>query len=436
MNRRTFLKSSAALAVAAALPALAFAATKNTLLSDIGCGRATGYAEANKIITHDGKTHVAWIDSPPEGFRIRVRTLDHASNEWSPMYTIGEGYDNHGGPALTIDSKGYLHIAYYPHHHPMRYRKSLRPNDASEWGAEEQVGERTTYPTLVCGPDDTLYLTCRVSSREVPWETQLFTKPADGAWSEPRTILQSEHMAYSHFMEALAWGPDHKTLHLATRIYSGEGRTGHTIGYMKSEDFGQTWTKRDGSPIEMPATASTVDVVATASDDAETGLRAGAMAVSPDNKPYILCSDYDARPCEAWIAFPGEDGAWQRRMLRQFLPDEYKDWGLATTGGITFNEGGDLHVVLTGYKDVAPGASLWGHAAAEIVGFVSKDNGKTFSAEFLTTPDEDTPRWLPNMERPTGHNRVKGNPGIIYTEGGAGEKNTELLANNVYRVTR
>jgi hypothetical protein len=54
------------------------------LLSDQGCRRATGYAEANKIVTHNDRTHVAWLDSPTEGFRVRVRTLDRTTGSlWS-----------------------------------------------------------------------------------------------------------------------------------------------------------------------------------------------------------------------------------------------------------------------------------------------------------------------------------------------------------------
>src|SRR3990172_3056638 len=60
------------------------------LLSAQGCGRATGYAETNKIITCGDKTHACWLDSAPEGFRARIRTLDRRTGLWSPTYTLGE----------------------------------------------------------------------------------------------------------------------------------------------------------------------------------------------------------------------------------------------------------------------------------------------------------------------------------------------------------
>ena len=72
-------------------------------LSETGNSRATAYTESSKIISHQGKTHVAWLDSPKEGFRVKMRTLDQASGEWTDEVIIGEAIDNHGGPALTID---------------------------------------------------------------------------------------------------------------------------------------------------------------------------------------------------------------------------------------------------------------------------------------------------------------------------------------------
>lgn len=435
ISRRQFLiQSSFAAGVVAAGSQLSWAAPKSSMTSDIGCGRATGYAEANKIITHDGKTHVAWIDSPPEGFRVRARTLDNDSGEWSPTYTVGEGYDNHGGPALTIDSEGYLHIAYYPHHHPMRYRKSLRPNDVSEWGEEEAIGTTCTYPTLVCAPDDTLILTCRESNREKPWVCNCYIKKPGGAWEGPHTIITALHNNYAHFMEALAWDKE-GTLHLGCRIYGGDPRRGHTIGYMKSNDVGETWKRWDGTDIPMPANAETIDIVNQSLEGDGVGLRAGCIAIDPHGTPHIIGSRFDSLPATAWISSPGPDGRWHDHMLRPHLPKAYAEWGIATPGGLTFSDNGKMYVVAT---IIAPpdtvDKTIWGHASSEPVLFVSKDNGETYESHMLTTPDADHARWLPNIERQTGHNKVSGAPAILYTEGGPGDNNKQLVANRVHYI--
>ena len=98
------------------------------VLSERGCGRATAYEKSNKIVTIGDKTHVSWLDTEKGKFLVKIQTLDRGTGEWSAVYTVGQAFDNHGGPALTCDNSGYLHIVYYPHHHPFRYRRSVRTN--------------------------------------------------------------------------------------------------------------------------------------------------------------------------------------------------------------------------------------------------------------------------------------------------------------------
>ena len=117
------------------------------LLSRHGSGRASAYVEVNKIATFQYKTHVAWLDSVADKFCVRIRTLNRRSNRWSQTY--------------------------YPHHYPFRYRKSKCSNEASEWEEEIQFGEELTYPPLVCGPDDTLYLmTASRGQKNQPWSVE------------------------------------------------------------------------------------------------------------------------------------------------------------------------------------------------------------------------------------------------------------------------
>ena len=88
---------------------IATAETHRELISEIGSERATS-GNGNKIVTFDGKTHIVWQDSIDEGYFARARTLHNASGEWSPVYTLGKGRDNHARPTITVDSKGYLHV--------------------------------------------------------------------------------------------------------------------------------------------------------------------------------------------------------------------------------------------------------------------------------------------------------------------------------------
>ena len=438
MNRRDFFaRTLSGLCVSglASRPLLAGQrqAVAGFLLSENGCGRATGYAEANKIVTWNDKTHMAWLDSVAEGFRVRIRTLDHGSGQWSPTYTLGAAHDNHGGPALTVDSQGYLHAIYFPHHHPFRYRKSKAPNDASQWREEIQFGERCTYPTLVCGADDTLYLTCRRSFSQKPWQIELWKKPPGAGWEGPAVVAQARFTGYAHFQESLAWGPDHKRLHLCCRFHENTDRHVYgriqTVGYMFSDDFGVTWRRSDETAIKLPATAETIEVLAAGGAEGRA-LRAGAIGVDPKGRPHVIYSVHEDGHGETILATPN-DGSWLRRELSPELPPPWSDWDLGMPGGLTFNARGELFVTGT-IQRTSSGETTWGHPKNEVVRFCSSNGGQTFAFRLASRPDPSVSHWLPNIEKPTGHNTIPADPGIIYTAGPPGEKNTDILSNGVH----
>ena len=406
------------------------------VLSHEGSGRATGYAEAPKIITAAGRTHVAWLDADAEKFRVRVRTLAHDTGQWSPAYDIGAAHDNHGGPALTIDRRGYLHLVYFPHHRPFRYRRSLRPHDASAWGPEIQFGESLSYPVLLVAPDDTLILTARryYEANDRPNEVELWRKPAAGDWKRHGIILRSRHLDYAHFQDSLAWGPDHRTIHLSCRIYETNPQKGakpiETLGYLRSPDAGVTWQRLDGSPVTLPATADTIEILAHGGADTGRTLYAGALAVSPQGVPHLLHSIRENGVGRTYLATPHADrSGWLRRDLHEFLPAAWRDHDLVMVGAITFSASGRATIVATLAK-LAPGESDWGHPSTEIVRLWSDDGTRTFRSEVLTPTDPKQPHWLPNLERPTGHHAIPAEPGIIYLAGDAGAGLKDLALHN------
>lgn len=439
MQRRRFLALSGSGALAGGFASAAppeGAPARPFLLSNDGCGRATAYAEANRIVTRENRTHAAWLDSPPEGFRVRIRTLDRRTGEWSETRTIGEAHDNHGGPALTIDADGFLHVVYGPHHHPMRYRRSKRPNDASEWEAETIFGERLTYPTLVCGPDNTLYLTARRSHSDKPWDVDLWTLAPGGEWTRRGTILRSRHQGYAHFQESLAWGPDHRTLHLCCRFHEKSDREAYgriqTVGHMMSEDLGTTWRTAQLERITMPATAETIDQIALGGADEERILRAGALAVHPrTGTPHVIYSATSAGRSIAILAIANDGGAWTKRSLAVTHPESEQGTNLIMPGGLSFDSSATLHGAMQ-VQTPQDKESTWGHPTDEPVRFTRSQETGAIEWERVCEPNPALPQWLPSIERNTGFNKIAGRPGLLFTAGERGKGNSDLLRNKVY----
>ncbi len=390
-------------------------------ISRNGSGRATAYAEANKIVTVGDRTHVTWLDSVADGFRVRIRTLDRRTNRWSQTATVGKAHDNHGGPSLTVDSRGHLHVVYFPHHHAFRYRRSLRPNDASAWSEEVRFGDKLTYPTLACGHDDTLYLTARRSWKSKPWGVEMWRKPVGKSWEQVGTILRSRATGYSHFQEALAWSPDHRTLHLSCRFHENGGAV-EVIGYMKSDDFGRTWRRRDGSVIAQPATGETIDVIAVGGrSPGKKSHKCGTIAVDRQGTPIIVYSSSGGSIPEMIVATPGRSG-WHRRGLAAAMQRHWPGWRIGPAAEVVVNRQGTMYV----------SATMSQEEQNDIVLIKSADLGQTISVERPAAGVEQKKKWLPNLERPTGHHVVGGRPGVVFTAGTRGKGNGDILANQVF----
>ena len=99
----------------------------------------------------------------------------------SATVTLNKGRDNHARPCLTIDRRGFLHVVLSGHNSAITWRRSLRPNDSSQWTPAEEVGEGT-YPAAVCGPDDTLLVTARARG----WRGVTLLIRSEGKWSQRR----------------------------------------------------------------------------------------------------------------------------------------------------------------------------------------------------------------------------------------------------------
>lgn len=407
------------------------------LVSSQGSGRATAYLESPKIITYDDRTHVAWLDSVEEGFRVRIRTLDRIAGTWSETYTLGEAQDNHGGPALTIDGEGYLHVLFYSHHHPFRYRRSLKPNDASAWTPFEEFGQNLTYPALVCASDGTLIMTARRSHENRPWELEMWEKSPGKPWQRRSAILRSRHSEYAQFAASLAWGDDHSTLHLASRIYETPTSESEvpitTVVYLRSPDAGITWTLRNGTPVDIPATAETADVIASGRGNEGRVLNAGSIGVNPRGEPAVPYSVRVQDSSTAYLATPMTDGRWRHLALNPFLPPTWRDGDMFMHGGVSFGVSGDPTIAATVMHVPVDGID-WGHTTTELVLLSSSDGGKTFDGTVSSPADPEIPRWMPNLERPTGFNKMPPSPSLLYTEGVRGEGLGDVLSNNVWFV--
>ena len=198
---------------------------------------------ANVSATYGGKTHLVWLSIQPLSFheeagkRLRTTkqgpyipyamryaeygvealapcyaaTYDHATGAVSEHTIIGfTRRDNHNGPVITVDSKGYLYVIIGSHHDNFQYLRSLKPNSTTDGWTEpkmfgyprnEGIGAGYTYIGLICDPDETLHVVSRWADEQGYVNLAYLRKKAGRHW-EPNKLLvipyRSNYSVYYH----------------------------------------------------------------------------------------------------------------------------------------------------------------------------------------------------------------------------------------------
>ncbi len=374
------------------------------MLSQHGSTRASLYDMSNKILTVGERTHITWLDALAD---TMVVTYDHATGEISAPVLIGSGVDNHAGPAMCADSRGYLYVVFGPHHGPFQFARSARPNDASGWEALPEFGYKCTYPSLVCDAHDTLHIAYR--GGDVPCRVMYQRRPAGGEWTKPRELVSAAVPdGYTQFGNALTVAPD-GSLHLVFHVYDMHPAAGKAAGHMVSRDGGDTWTLMDGTELSLPVTPRTPGAMIELGEGLD--LRAGNVVCDEQSRPYfpVVHSEEDT-DLVLWRWWEG----WEGISLRPFVeaaagfPPRFSQPNVATIAG------GRLYIA-AGVGE----RGNWVDPSKEIYLLVSDDLGDSFAVQRVSEPDPTLPNWGPSLERPVGHNAID-RLFLLWTHGLAG----------------
>jgi hypothetical protein len=221
------------------------------------------------VVSRGAKVHVAWGEATdPEadvpGVPAYVATYDRETGRLGDPALIGYGAppnDVHNSPSITMDSQGYLHVLAGTHGRAFPYARSLKPNDAhSGWTEAKPVGEGLpqTYIGLVCGPDDTLHLACRLWRNGVePFPlsghaTLAYQRKRPGEpWEEPRVLIVAPFSEYSIFYHRLTIDRMGRLFlsydYWSTYWFYRTDHFGSRRALLMSPDGGDTWKLVDNS---------------------------------------------------------------------------------------------------------------------------------------------------------------------------------------------
>ncbi len=346
------------LAPAATLPASTPAVLAELPVDETWAGHPVGYA----LLTEHGHQFVAYYDAARR-ITVAGRPLDR--DTWTRFHPSGVHFphrkrdsnvtewDSHNYLTLALDRDGYLHLSGNLHNDPLIYYRSTRPFDVTSLERiDRMIGERednTTYPVFFKNAAGDLFFRYRDGGSGNGSDLYNRYHPETHSWtrvlSTPLLDGQGKRNAYA--MNPVL-GPDGR-FHLVWMWRdTPDAATNHTLSYARSADF-VTWESSDGSPIPLPITLATGDVVDPVPPRQGLINMTFNLGFDDQRKPVVVYHRYDERGRSQTYAARPATGAsgWEVRQL--------SDWDFRWD----FGGGGSLTAdVLLGPPTLRPDGSL------------------------------------------------------------------------------
>jgi hypothetical protein len=132
-------------------------------------------------ISNAGDIHVVW--AVPYSWEWMGHRTRHIDGNWSTSYNFDTTYYPMP-PSVALDSYGNAHIVWP---HDLDYMQYIRRDVLGSWTTPSSVGSSSGMdPKVACTPDGHTTVSWTENGRWITYRN------ADGEWSAPRAILNSE----------------------------------------------------------------------------------------------------------------------------------------------------------------------------------------------------------------------------------------------------
>lgn len=241
--------------------------------------------------------YAVWVDPagmPVVGKRPRPgaawETFDLGSIPGNPLRAPTRR-DDHNVYAVGVDASGYLHVAGNMHGDRLRLVRSTQPGDVRSWRPERMVGQdegAVTYPVFVRRLDGTLLFVYRDGGSGSGSIYLNELRPGADTWSRVAELIDGEASGESPYLTRVAvdrrgW------IHLMV-VWRGttDPETNNDLSYARSRDGGRSWERADGSPLGLPFTHGTADLVLDTRPAGSGLANAGGLAVDGKGRPHAI----------------------------------------------------------------------------------------------------------------------------------------------------
>lgn len=264
------------------------------------------------LLTHPPHQFAAFYDAE-QTMTVAQRRLD--SGEWTFTKLPEQiGWDSHNYITMTVDERDHLHLSGNMHVDPLVYFRTTEPlNAASLERVEHMVGteeDRTTYPKFFRGPKGRLLFTYRDGSSGKGNQIYNVYDPETRTWRRllDTPLIDGEGQRNAYLNGPMP-GPD-GFWHLAwVWRMTFDCATNHYPCYARSRDL-KHWEKSDGTPLELPVTFDTAEVVDRVPQGG--GIINGnvRLGFGLEGRPIVSYHKYDADGNTQIYNARAENGGW------------------------------------------------------------------------------------------------------------------------------
>ena len=248
----------------------------------------TAVFRTNSLVTHGDTQYISYYD--PDGY-VTLGKRKVGDEKWEIHKTQYKGNvkDGHNVISMGVDGKGYLHLSFDHHGHPLRYAKSVAPGSLELGEMIPMTGideEKVTYPEFYALKNGDLLFVYRsgASGRGNMAINRYDVKK--GKWLRVQDSLLDGEEERSPYWQMYIDAND--VIHLSwvwRETWLVE--TNHDMCYAKSTDGGKTWRRSDGKKYKLPITASTSEYACRIPQNSEL-INQTSMTADSKSHPYIV----------------------------------------------------------------------------------------------------------------------------------------------------
>ena len=231
------------------------------------------------------------------------------------------GWDSHNRILLFMDRKGHLHVTGNMHCAKLRYYRSREPGDIrSMEGIHRWTGrheDRVTYPTLLALSDGSIHMMYRDGGSGDGRRILVHYDEARRIWTGTGDSFISGRER-KPTCNAYPFGGIHEddsgVLHMAwCWRETPDVVTNFDVCYARSADQGKTWTRSDGTKLELPIRPENAEV-ADRIPQKRGLMNGGTVVIDGAGRPYIGYTRFDEKDRNQLFVATLETGTW--RVIR------------------------------------------------------------------------------------------------------------------------